>query len=156
MGFNYGLERKRFERQWNKLRQQYIAAGMEEEAIEEMYSFDLAVFNSERSAAKWEQPFTYDLSGGNEDESTLFGKFMEQLSYYDSYSIEPERYAWLNHIKNEHLCSMLSGLRHEDIELITLYVFERYTYKEIGQKFGVSKQAIGQRLTRLKRQLRSA
>ena len=27
MEFNYGLERKRFEREWNKLRQQYRKAG---------------------------------------------------------------------------------------------------------------------------------
>ena len=37
MEFNYGLERKRFEREWNKLRQQYRKAGMDENAINEMY-----------------------------------------------------------------------------------------------------------------------
>lgn len=57
MEFNYGLERKRFEREWNKLRQQYRKAGMDEEAIAEMYAFDLELFNDERAIAKWEQPF---------------------------------------------------------------------------------------------------
>lgn len=53
MEFNYGLERKRFEREWNKLRQQYRKAGMDEEAIAEMYAFDLELFNDERAIAKW-------------------------------------------------------------------------------------------------------
>ena len=45
MEFNYGLERKRFEREWNKLRQQYRKAVMDENAINEMYAFDLEIFN---------------------------------------------------------------------------------------------------------------
>ena len=49
MEFNYGLERKRFEREWHKLRQQYRKAGMDENAINEMYAFDLEIFNDNGS-----------------------------------------------------------------------------------------------------------
>ena len=62
MEFNYGLERKRFEREWNKLRQQYRKAGMDENAINEMYAFDLEIFNDNRAIAKHEQPITPDMS----------------------------------------------------------------------------------------------
>ena len=100
MEFNYGLERKRFEREWNKLRQQYRKAGMDENAINEMYAFDLEIFNDSRAIAKHEQPITPDMSGDNEDKSTLFEKFKDQLSYQDSYVFIPQRYAWLGQIGN--------------------------------------------------------
>ncbi len=48
MGFNNGLERKKFEAMWKKLRAEYAAAGMDEAAIEEMYQFDLDTFRSDR------------------------------------------------------------------------------------------------------------
>lgn len=131
-------------------------AGMDENAINEMYAFDLEIFNDNRAIAKHEQPITPDMSGDNEDKSTLFEKFMDQLSYQDSYVFIPQRYAWLGQIGNNRLYELLSDLRPDDIELITLYVFERYTYEEIGKKFGISKQAVNQRVNRLKRQLRCA
>ena len=124
MEFNYGLERKRFEREWNKLRQQYRKAGMDENAINEMYAFDLEIFKDNRAIAKHEQPITPDMSGDNEDKSTLFEKFKDQLSYQDSYVFIPQRYAWLGQIGNNRLYELLSDLRPDDIELITLYVFE--------------------------------
>ena len=49
MGFNYGLEKKNFDRQWAMLRKQYEDAGMSIEAIQAMYEYDLSVFNSARS-----------------------------------------------------------------------------------------------------------
>ena len=36
MGFNYGLEKKKFDRQWAALRIQYESAGMSCEAIQAM------------------------------------------------------------------------------------------------------------------------
>ena len=156
MEFNYGLERKRFDSEWNKLRTQYRKAGMDECAIEDMYAFDLEIFNDNRVIAQHEQPFTSDLTGDNDDKSTLFEKFMDQLSYYDSYSIAPQRYAWLDHIGNERLCRQLSKFRPEDIELLTLSVFECYSCEEIGRMRGTTGQAVGQRLKRLKQQLRCA
>ena len=36
MEFNYGLERKRFEASWKRLREQYRRAGMDDYAIDQM------------------------------------------------------------------------------------------------------------------------
>lgn len=41
MGFNNGFEHVRLENKWKKLRIQYREAGMSEEAIQEMYNFDM-------------------------------------------------------------------------------------------------------------------
>ena len=38
MGFNYGLEKKNFDRQWAIMRKQYADAGMSIEVIQAMYS----------------------------------------------------------------------------------------------------------------------
>ena len=37
MGFNYGLEKKNFDRQWAIMRKQYEDAGMSIEVIQAMY-----------------------------------------------------------------------------------------------------------------------
>ena len=41
MGFNYAKERTKFDREWDKLRREYEAAGMIPATIEEMYQYDL-------------------------------------------------------------------------------------------------------------------
>lgn len=51
MGFNYAKEKEKFDREWAKLRKDYAQAGMGEEAIQEMYEFDLAAFRSQRTCA---------------------------------------------------------------------------------------------------------
>ena len=49
MGFNYGLEKKNFDRQWAIMRKQYEDAGMSIEVIQAMYEYDWSVFNATRS-----------------------------------------------------------------------------------------------------------
>ncbi|WP_243124941.1 hypothetical protein [Faecalibacterium prausnitzii] len=49
MGFNYGLEKKNFDRQWAIMRKQYEDAGMSIEVIQAMYEYDWSVFNAARS-----------------------------------------------------------------------------------------------------------
>ena len=49
MSFNYGLEKKKFDREWDRLHKEYRAAGMDEAAIKAMYEFDWQRFNAERA-----------------------------------------------------------------------------------------------------------
>ena len=39
MGFNYGLEKRKFTEEWKKLYSEYKAAGMSEEDIQDIYAF---------------------------------------------------------------------------------------------------------------------
>ena len=48
MAWNNGYERKKFESEQKRLAEEYRAAGMTEEQIEEMYQFDLTEFRSRR------------------------------------------------------------------------------------------------------------
>ena len=49
MGFNYGFEKRKFDRVWEKLHREYIEAGMDETAILSMYEFDWETFKKERT-----------------------------------------------------------------------------------------------------------
>ena len=51
MTFNYGAEKRKFEKVWAKLAKTYAEAGMEPEAIKAMYEFDWKIFKSERNEA---------------------------------------------------------------------------------------------------------
>ena len=78
MSFNYGLERKKFDAEWVRLRKEYAEAGMSKAAIEEMYQFDLAAFNRKRADANHEQPLDgmqVDTEEVLEDRSPLLMRF---------------------------------------------------------------------------------
>ena len=49
MNYNSGNARRNFYAKWDKLREEYQAAGMKEDAIQKMYEYDLAVFNDDRA-----------------------------------------------------------------------------------------------------------
>lgn len=149
MEFNYGLERKRFDGEWNSIRKSYRDAGMSEEAIEKMYKFDLKAFNRRRTAAKWEQPFTADIAGKNEDMSTLFDKFMEPLSHCDTYCTGPQRYSWIEEVTDETLYTRLLQLSEQDKELLTLLAIDGYSQVEAGVISGKCKAAICRKIKRL-------
>ena len=57
MAWINGLERKRFNEEQKRLAEQYRAAGMTEEQIEQMYQFDLVEFNSRRRFSEHTQQF---------------------------------------------------------------------------------------------------
>ena len=149
MEFNYGLERKRFDGEWERLRKSYHEAGMSEEAIEAMYEFDFKEFNRRRAAAKWEQPFTADITGKNEDASTLFYKFMEPLSRSDLYCTGLPRYSWIEEVTDETLYTRLLQLPDQDKELLTMLVIDGFSQEEVGAFLGKQQPAICKKLKRL-------
>ena len=58
MGFNYGLEKRKFTEEWKKLYHEYKAAGMSEEDIQDIYAFDLNVFRKNRTEFQRTQPLS--------------------------------------------------------------------------------------------------
>ena len=154
MGFNYGLERKKFEKEWAKFRKEYAEAGMSEEAIQQMYEYDLSVFNRKRADANHEQPFVGKMCSDSEEDdeskSALFEKFTSELSYEDSYSFDEGRFAWIETIENKDLYKKASSLSDGDKELLTLLVEDGLTKREIAKIRGITEQAVGQKIKRLK------
>ena len=48
MGYNYSREKRKFDAEWKKKEAWYHASGMSEEAIQEIFTYDWAEFNSTR------------------------------------------------------------------------------------------------------------
>ena len=152
MTFNYGAEKRKFEKVWAKLAKTYAEAGMEPEAIKAMYEFDWEIFKSERNEALHTQEFAIPESSDEEMddcESPLYDKFLEQLSSeYDTYGSH-SRYWWLEELTAPCLTIGVPALTVEDKELLTLYIVDGLTIREIARYLNLQKSTISERLQRI-------
>ena len=57
MGFNYAIEKSKFEREWTQLRVEYEKAGMSNEKINILHDYDWENFKKERIYAIHTQEF---------------------------------------------------------------------------------------------------
>ena len=150
MGFNYGLEKKNFDRQWAIMRKQYEDAGMSIEAIQAMYEYDWSVFNAARSYQNHTQEIAApSFEQGEEASSPLMNKYQEAISITEHYRETKSRFTWIGEIEDERLLSALENLSDADLELITLYAYEEYDTVEISKVFGTTKQNISKKIRRI-------
>lgn len=157
MSWNNGYERRKFEAEQKKLAEEYRALGMSEEKIQALYEFDLAQFNSKRRYYMHTQEFTTsDFEEGESDdsESTLLHKFFDELTVTIEYGSYSSRYWWVDEIDNPDLHKKIKSLSEDDIELLTLLVFESYRKSEVAKILGCEPYHITRRLARIKEQLR--
>ena len=154
MGFNYAKERRKFEAEWKKLRQEYKQAGMDAHAIEQLYLFDLEVFCSERSYSNHTQqmPDMY-IAENSSDHSSLLKKF-ENLSVTFDEAAFHDRYAWVETIEDSHLSALLRKLPQRDLELLTFLVIEGHTQEEAAKKWGCKQSSISERYKKIKKFLK--
>ena len=152
MTFNYAVEKRKFEKVWAKLAKTYAEAGMEPEAIKAMYEFDWEIFKSERNEALHTQEFAIPESANEEMddcESPLYEKFLEQLSSeYDTFGSH-SRYWWLEELTTPCLTIGVPALTVEDKELLTLYIVDGLTIREIARYLNLQKSTISERLQRI-------
>ena len=152
MTFNYAVEKRKFEKVWEKLANSYAEAGMEPEAIKAMYEFDWEIFKGERIEALHTQEFAIPESSDEEMddcESPLYDKFLEQLSSeYDTYGSH-SRYWWLEELTTPCLTIGVPALTLEDKELLTLYIVDRLTIREIARYLNLQKSTISEKLQRV-------
>ena len=133
MAFNKGYELKKFEAHWEKLRIEYAAAGMAEDAIQKMYDYDRQQFNSERTRIERTQEFTAPAYENSEEEaSPLMLRYQEAITTMDTYHETKSKFAWIGEIENERLLAALENLSELDLKILTLYVYAGYTESEIA------------------------
>ena len=150
MGFNYGLEKKNFDRQWAMLRNQYEDAGMSSEAIQAMYDYDWSVFNASRSYQNHTQEIAApSFEQGEESYSPLMNKYQEAISVTEHSHETKSRFTWIGEIEDERLLSALENLKDEDLEIITMYAYKGYDTVEISKAFGTTKQNISKKIHRI-------
>lgn len=151
MGFYYATEKKRFDREWTKLRKDYEAAGMSSEAIQCLYEFDLETFRSERTYINHTQPLPSEYISDDElEKSTLFRRFVNSSVSFDETNYTG-RYAWVDAIDDQRLALALRQLSDEDLELLTFLVLEEHTQRELAVKWGWSQKAVSRRFLRIKK-----
>lgn len=155
MGFNYGKEKRKFDAAWEKTAAWYRAEGMSEEAIAEMREFDLAVFRSDRVYATHTQPLpNQDSSQSKSDQQylKLTRKFPSMATDIDDYAFKG-RFDWIETLDNEELVLKLRQLSLEDLELVTMIVFDGLTHSEIADLRGCTRSNVSKKWTQIKKSL---
>lgn len=155
MGFNYAKERRKFEAEWRKLRQEYEQAGMEPNSIEEIYLSDLAEFRSRRRFEIRTQPLPdmYESDEGA-SQSFLLRKHKALSTTFDEADFFGEA-AWLDTIEDPTLLTGLRKLTQKDLKLLQFIVLEGYTQEDLAQKWHCSQSSISKRFLRIKEFLRN-
>lgn len=156
MNFNYSYEKNKFDKEWKRIETEYRNAGMSESDINIMKEFDWNFFKLRRT----ETLHTYQLNIGNisndkpEDEmnSTLFYKFPDKFLQTDIQN--HSRYWWLEELDSDELLKRVKCLSRDDIELLTLYVFDEKTQNEIAKILKISQKAVSKRLAKIKKFLK--
>lgn len=155
MGWNNANERRKFEERQKRLAIEYRANGMTDKQIEEMYQFDLRQFNSNRRYREHTQAFQVDeFDDADESDNSLMRYFPEQLTSKIDDLASKTRFGWVEEIEDERLYKILIGMSKDDIELITLYVFDGYTQDEIANYMNCTKQNIQKKFHRIKKHLK--
>ena len=150
MGFNYGLEKKNFDRQWAIMRKQYEDAGMSIEVIQAMYDYDWSVFNANRSYQNHTQEMAApSFEQSEESYSPLMNKYQEAVSVTDTYHETKSRFTWIGEIEDENLLSALEKLSDDDLEILTLYIYEGYSTVELSKVYGITHQNISKRIIKI-------
>ena len=146
MNYNSGNARRNFYAKWDKLREEYRAAGMKEDAIQKMYEYDLAVFNDDRAHHRYdvEIPSADDSENRND-----YADFVRATTVTDTYHETKTRFAWVGEVQNERLQVGLEKLSDDDLKLLTLYAYEGYTETEISKVFRMSQPAIHKRISKI-------
>ena len=149
MSFNKGYELKKFEARWEKLRIEYAAAGMTEDAIQKMYDYDRQQFNAERAHLERTQELSTDTFECSEDEnSPLMKRYREVTTVTDTYHETQNGFAWIGEIENERLLAALESLSELDLKILTLYVYAGYTESEIASALESKRITIHKRIER--------
>ena len=155
MGFNYSREKLLFDREWEKLCEQYKKEGMSGEAIQELYDFDWSWFRMRRNYENRVQAMPEEeIDEQNaETRSNLFQRFAILSTSFDEMEFSG-RYAWIDTISDDALSKKIRDLSDDELELLTLLAIDGYTQREIARKMHCSQNAISKRLIKIKRILK--
>lgn len=145
MCWNNGKERRKFEKVQSALAKQYRAEGMTEEQVRQMYEFDLVAHRSDR--AYYSHTQALELCDG--EAGCKVTDFL--LEYYQATSFRnySNRYWWIDELEN--LYNAAIKLPDTDKELLTLYVFDGFTQKEIAAIRNCDQATVSRQLNRIKK-----
>ncbi len=151
MTFNYAIEKKKFDAAWSILRKFYLSAGMDPDAVEEMHKYDWDMFKAARIEALHTQELALPRDAEEDDDldSQLMKKFGKQLTTeYDTFGSH-SRYWWLEELSNPCLAVGAKLLNEEDKQILTMYIVDELTTREIAYRIGKSQRTVSRTLCRI-------
>lgn len=157
MKFNYQSEKRKFDERWKEVERICRESGMSEAAIRELKEYDLAEFRRERIFCLHNQYINeYEFDDGSESDENknpYLMKYGEQLTKEDTYFMN-DRYGWIQQLDDEELIAKVIDLGEERIELLTQYVFEECTQKELADSYGITRSSVADRISIIKKKLK--
>ena len=156
MKWNDAKERKEFIKKQNKLHKEYLAAGMTEEQIKDLYEYDLGVYRNKRIEAIHTQKFDFDSAefDDKETDNPLFEKFLKNISVLPEYS-DASRFGWIEEIEDDKLAKALKSLPQDYKEILTDIFVNGFSQTEIAKKRCVTRKAINNKLCKIKKFLKN-
>ena len=152
MKYNYSAMKQRFDKEQKQLAAQYRAAGMSEEAINEMYQFDLKEFRLQRNdiihKAELEEMTSYDRVTG--DSHYMDMDEFPTVSMKQEYSSDN----WLDDIVNPQMHKAFTQMTDDYLQIITL-LMKGYQQNDIARMKGVGFRAINNKISRIKKIIKS-
>ena len=153
MKLNYGYEYAKFRAEQKKQREYYLSVGMTEEAIAVIEKFDKEEFLSRLRYMEHTQPLSVLNGDGLDDDSTspLYEKFYDRLTVTIETYKPRSRYGWIDEIENPRLLDAIRQLTQEQIEIITLLVFDECEQDEIAKIIGINQSSVSRRIATIKK-----
>ena len=155
MSYNNALEKKRFQKEWQKIRVEYEAAGMDEDSIQKMYDFDWKYHLSNRRYREHTQPLNEKaLEDEDDGMSPLLEKFAECISCSMDFAEGDLGFWRVEEIEDGRLAARLKALPTASLELMILFAVDGYTQTEIARLQHTTRQNICNKISRIKKILR--
>ena len=153
MKINYGSEYATFRAEQKKQREYYLSVCMSEEAIAEIEKFDKQEFLRELAYKRNTIPLDALTPFEKDDESKnpLYDKNFYRLTVSIETDRPQTRNGWIDQIENPKVLEAIRHLTEEQLELLTLLVFEERDQGEIAEILGITQGAISQRFATIKK-----
>ena len=155
MKFNYKREKERFFREHAKMAEEYRAAGMTEEDIEELFQWDWELFKEERRYIEHRQDLrtladnSEDVESWNSLMMSNLEKFSEEARYFSG-----ELTSCMETIDSRSIYKVMKKLGKQQWTILYLYAVYDMSQAEIAYILGISQSAVSQRLETIRKKFK--
>ena len=138
MGYNYSREKRKFDAEWKKKEAWYRDSGMSEEAIQEIFAYDWAEFNTTRRFYRYLEDVDME-------------RIPEKSCDILEAALSKE---WIELLDSPETVRKIRKLPVDYIEIIEMLYFEKLTQREIAERMSCSQQNIAKKIEKIKKVLK--